>query len=55
MAQPLLFCAVTICFLLGMLAAILLGYNQKEITMKTITASLIALTRASLTDLVRKE
>jgi hypothetical protein len=42
-AQPLLFWAVTICFLLGMLSAIHLVHNQKEITMKTITASLFAL------------
>ena len=43
MAQPLLFKAVTICFLLGMLSAIRLSHKQREITMKTITASLFAL------------
>ena len=43
MAQPLLFRAVTICFLYGMLSATHTLHNQKEKTMKTITASLFAL------------
>ena len=43
MAQPLLFAAVTICFLYGMMSAIHDRHNLKEITMKTITASLFAL------------
>ena len=42
MAQP-FFVAVTICFLFAMLSAIDIHYNQKETTMKTITASLFAL------------